>query len=80
MIPEFGQFALALALCMSAAIAWFGLAGAATGRDHWVQALGSMVTGQFVFVSLAFLALTQAFLADDFSVAYVANNSNSLLP
>ncbi|MFU8815326.1 MAG: heme lyase CcmF/NrfE family subunit [Pseudomonadales bacterium] len=80
MIPEFGLFALAIALCMSVAIAWFGLAGAATGRDHWVNALGSMVIGQFVFVALAFVALTQAFLTDDFSVAYVANNSNSLLP
>jgi cytochrome c-type biogenesis protein CcmF len=79
LIPEFGQFALALALCMSAAIAWFGPVGA-SGRDRWVQALGSMVIGQFVFMVLAFLALTQAFLTDDFSVAYVANNSNSLLP
>ena len=80
MIPEFGLFALVLALCMSVAIAWFGLVGAATGRDHWVNALNSMVVGQFVFVGLAFIALTQAFLTDDFSVAYVANNSNSLLP
>jgi cytochrome c-type biogenesis protein CcmF len=80
MIPEFGQFALALALCMSVAIAWFGLAGAATEREHWIRAVGSMVIGQFVLVGLAFMALAQAFLTDDFSVAYVANNSNSLLP
>jgi cytochrome c-type biogenesis protein CcmF len=80
MIPELGQVALALSICLSVAIVWFGLAGAARGRTDWVGALGSMVTGQFVFVALAFVALTYAFLTDDFSVAYVANNSNSLLP
>ncbi len=80
MIPELGQLSLALALCLALAIAWFGLVGAALGRDSWTRALGSMVTGQFVFAALAFGALAQAFLTDDFSVAYVANNSNSLLP
>ncbi len=80
MIPELGQIALSLALCLAAAIAWFGFAGAAFGRPAWIAALGSMVTGQFVFVGLAFAALVQAFVSDDFSVAYVANNSNSLLP
>ncbi|MDZ7670671.1 MAG: heme lyase CcmF/NrfE family subunit [Gammaproteobacteria bacterium] len=80
MIPELGQVALALSICLAGAIVWFGLAGAAWGRTDWVGALGSMVTGQFVFVGLAFAALTYAFLTDDFTVAYVANNSNSLLP
>jgi cytochrome c-type biogenesis protein CcmF len=80
MIPEFGLLALALALCMSVTIAVFGLGGAATGRERWIRALPSMVTGQFVFVAIAFVALVEAFLTDDFSVAYVANNSNSLLP
>ncbi|MEQ9002098.1 MAG: heme lyase CcmF/NrfE family subunit [Pseudomonadales bacterium] len=80
MIPELGQLALAIAFCLSVAITWFGLAGAATGRAHWVNALGSMVSGQFVFMLLAYVALTWAFLTDDFSVAYVANNSNTLLP
>ncbi|MEQ8859353.1 MAG: heme lyase CcmF/NrfE family subunit [Pseudomonadales bacterium] len=80
MIPEIGQISLALALCLAVAIAWFGLAGAALKRPAWIGALGSMVAGQFVFVTLAFVALVQAFLSDDFSVSYVANNSNSLLP
>ncbi len=80
MIPELGQLSLALAFCLCGSIAFFGLAGAAWGRQRWLDALGSMVTGQFVFILLAYLALSQAFLTDDFSVAYVANNSNSLLP
>ena len=37
-------------------------------------------TGQFVFVSVAFVVLCHAFLNDDFSVLYVATNSNSALP
>ncbi|MAT83367.1 MAG: heme lyase NrfEFG subunit NrfE [Gammaproteobacteria bacterium] len=80
MIPELGQVSLALAFCLALGITFFGLAGAALRRPVWLGALNSLVIGQFVFMALAFLALTQAFLTDDFSVAYVANNSNSLLP
>ncbi|RZL10564.1 MAG: heme lyase CcmF/NrfE family subunit, partial [Rubrivivax sp.] len=36
--------------------------------------------GQFFFVTLAFACLVQAFVANDFSVAYVASNANSTLP
>ena len=80
MIPELGQLSLALAFCLCGFVAFFGLAGAALRRQRWLDALGTMVTGQFVFILLAYAALSQAFLSDDFSVAYVANNSNSLLP
>jgi len=38
------------------------------------------VTGQFVFVAMAFACLVYAFVNDDFSVLYVAHNSNSHLP
>jgi cytochrome c-type biogenesis protein CcmF len=40
----------------------------------------SLALGQFVFIALSFACLANAFLQDDFSVAYVANNSNTLLP
>jgi len=36
--------------------------------------------GQFTFVAIAFACLVYAFLTNDFSVAYVAHNSNTLLP
>ena len=39
-----------------------------------------MGIGQLVFVAVAFIALVWCFVTDDFSVAYVANHSNSLLP
>jgi cytochrome c-type biogenesis protein CcmF len=36
--------------------------------------------GQFAFLGFSFACLTYAFMVDDFSVAYVAHNSNSALP
>ncbi|MCZ6659249.1 MAG: heme lyase CcmF/NrfE family subunit [Gammaproteobacteria bacterium] len=80
MIPEFGHFALILALCLSVLTSVLGLAGAHLNRPAWMAATASTVVGQFVFVALAFVVLAHAFVTDDFSVAYVAHNSNSLLP
>jgi cytochrome c-type biogenesis protein CcmF len=80
MIPEIGHFALILALLLAIAQAFFGLAGAARGQAAWMQASRSAVAGQSVFVAIAFGALAWAFIEKDFSVLYVATNSNSELP
>jgi cytochrome c-type biogenesis protein CcmF len=80
MIPELGHFALVIALFLSGAQAFFGLAGAARRREPWMAAGRSAVAGQFTFVALAFAALTWAFVQRDFSVLYVASNSHSELP
>ena len=80
MIPEFGNLSLVLALVLSAVSAAGGLLGAQVGRVRWMQAAASATLGQFVFTALAFAVLVHAFVGDDFSVAYVAHNSNSLLP
>ncbi|MGE4231682.1 MAG: heme lyase CcmF/NrfE family subunit [Dongiaceae bacterium] len=80
MIPEIGHFALVLSLLLAVSQAVFGLAGAARGHAGWMAAGRSAVVGQFVFVALAFGALVFAFVERDFSVAYVATNSNSQLP
>src|SRR5712675_1688634 len=74
MIPEIGQLALALAQ------ASLGLAGAASGNAAWMGATRPAARGQFVFVAIAFGCLTYAFVANDFTVVYVASNSNSTLP
>ena len=42
--------------------------------------MGSAVVGQLVFTAFAFACLTAAFLRNDFSVLYVASNSNTELP
>ncbi|PAV26443.1 heme lyase NrfEFG subunit NrfE [Tamilnaduibacter salinus] len=80
MVPEFGHFALILALALAVLLSSVPLAGALTGRSALQGFARPLATGQFVFIAIAFMALTRAFLLDDFSVAYVANNSNSLLP
>ncbi len=79
-IPELGNVALVLALLLSAVSGLCGLSGAAAGQVRWMRAATSATLGQFVFVALAFAVLVHAFVTDDFSVAYVAHNSNSLLP
>ena len=80
MIPELGNLSLVLALLLSAVSGACGLGGARAGHDRWMRAAGSATLGQFVFTALAFAVLVHAFVTDDFSVAYVAHNSNSLLP
>ena len=80
MYPELGQLTLILALLLSVLLAVVPLAGALTGRDSLQAFARPLASGMFVFTGLAFAILTHAFLVDDFSVAYVANNSNSMLP
>ena len=57
MIPELGQFALGLALCLALVQATLPIAGAATGRRDWMALARPAAVGQFVFVALAFLVL-----------------------
>ena len=80
MIPELGHFALVLAFLLACATTFFGLVGAWQGRRTWMAAAPGAVAGQWVFVTLGFGCLTYAFITHDFSVAYVAHNSNSQLP
>ena len=80
MIPELGHFALILALLLSAAQAGFSLAGATRANGAWMAAGRSAVVGQFVFTAVAFATLAWSFVERDFSVLYVASNSNSQLP
>ena len=77
---ELGHLALILALAMAAAQAFFGLLGAGLDRPRWMAVVPSAVVGQFVFLAIAVGTLIHAFIENDFSVAYVAQNSNSALP
>jgi cytochrome c-type biogenesis protein CcmF len=79
-IPELGTFALVLALLLASAQAFFGLVGAHRNRSAWMQVTTPAVAGVWVFVALAFGLLTASFIRSDFSVTYVASNSNSALP
>ena len=65
MLVELGHFALILALMLSAAQAWFGLAGPALRRERWLSAVPFAACGQFVFIALAVAALIPAFIDND---------------
>jgi len=73
MIPELGQFALSLALA-TALFQAIGLSGRFEGYAR------AAAQGQALLVAFAFGCLVYAFVGNDFSVAYVAMNSNSALP
>ncbi len=80
MNPELGHFVLWLGLALSLWLGIVPLVGAQTGRVAWMALArpGSIVL--FGLVLAAFLSLMGAFINHDFSVLYVAQNSNSSLP
>ncbi|GGK04595.1 heme lyase CcmF/NrfE family subunit [Luteimonas terricola] len=80
MLPEIGQAALALALVFAVLQGIAGLAGAARGREDLAAVTRPAALAQLVLVLAAYVLLTLAFVLQDFSVKYVADNSNSLLP
>ncbi len=80
MIPELGHFALAVALAISLLAAVVPMIGAQRGNVLWMSLARPAARAQLVFTALAFAALAHGFVTNDFSVAYVANNSNSALP
>jgi cytochrome c-type biogenesis protein CcmF len=80
MLPELGQFALILALLLAGVQAFFGIAGPMLGRERWMAVVTPAVAGQAVMVATAVGCLIASFVSNDFSVSYVAGNSNSALP
>lgn len=80
MPAELGQFALVLALIVAALQAALPLVGAQRGIGAWMAVARPAAYAQFGLVALAFGVLASTFLHQDFSLRYVAENSNSLLP
>jgi cytochrome c-type biogenesis protein CcmF len=80
MIPEVGLVALIIALCLALAQSTFGFVGAQRDDQAWMGVVRPAAIAQFVFVGIAFITLALSFLHDDFSVLYVAENSNTALP
>ncbi|TMN16375.1 heme lyase CcmF/NrfE family subunit [Pseudoxanthomonas sp. X-1] len=80
MLPELGQFALILALLVAVVQTVLPALGAHRGRVAWMAIARPAAIAQLAAVFVAFAALTAAFVGQDFSVRYVAENSNSLLP
>ena len=80
MIPELGHFALILALCVAVVQASLPLLGATFNKPNWIAVAWPAAQAHLLFMLIAFGCLTYAFIVHDFSVTYVANNSNSSLP
>ena len=76
MIPEIGYGALIVALALALYGSAAAAAGACTGRGALVQSAQHAALGVFVLVTACLLLLVYAFLTFDFSVRYVATNTN----
>ncbi|ABP34727.1 heme lyase CcmF/NrfE family subunit [Polynucleobacter asymbioticus] len=80
MIPEFGHYALILALCISLIQGVLPLLGAHYGRREWLVLARPAAQALFLLLAIAFGILAWSFYVNDFSVLYVAEHSNSQLP
>jgi cytochrome c-type biogenesis protein CcmF len=75
MLPELANFCLILSLCL----AMLSITVYATSLRN-INIIRPLSLGQGFFILLAFACLAVSFVNNDFSVLYVANNSNSNLP
>ncbi len=80
MIAELGHFSLILALCMACVLGLLPIIGASRAISGWVAVARPAAFGQLLFMLISYACLTIGFLTHDFSVAYVAQNSNTALP
>ena len=80
MIPELGHFALIIAFAISLVQSVVPLIGAAKNDGALMAMARPAALSQFLFVGLAYAALTHAFITFDFSVLYVSQHSNLVQP
>jgi cytochrome c-type biogenesis protein CcmF len=80
MIPEFGHYALILALCVAIIQGILPLVGAHQSRREWILLARPAAQTVFLMLAIAFVILTWSFYTNDFSVLYVAEHSNSQMP
>ncbi|MBS1227112.1 MAG: cytochrome c-type biosis protein CcmF [Proteobacteria bacterium] len=80
MIPELGHFALIVALVVALVQGTLPLVGAHRRRADWIALARPAAIAQALLIAVAFGCLAAAFVQNDFSVVYVAQHSNTLLP
>ncbi|MBF6650247.1 heme lyase CcmF/NrfE family subunit [Methylobacter sp. BlB1] len=80
MIAELGHFSLILALCMAAILGTLPIIGASRAIAGWIAVARPAAYALVLFMIIAYGCLTYGFLTHDFSIAYVATNSNTALP
>ncbi|MES1155815.1 MAG: cytochrome c biogenesis protein CcsA, partial [Pseudorhodoplanes sp.] len=80
MIAEVGHYALVLALGLALIQAVVPFVGARKLDPVLMGVAGPVALAQFAFVAISFGALTACYVASDFSVANVFENSHSAMP
>ncbi len=80
MIPEIGHFLLITAFAVAIIQGILPLWGGASGNLQLMAIGRSAAFTQLLLLVMSFACLVFAFLTNDFTVAYVATNSNSYLP
>ena len=80
MIPEIGSFALILAMILALILGTLPIIGSLSGNQRLMAVAKPAVYGQMLCVVIAFGCLIYAFVTFDFTVKFVANHSNFLLP
>jgi cytochrome c-type biogenesis protein CcmF len=79
-IPELGHYALMLALGLALVQGTMPIVGTRTNDPALMSIAVPAALAQFVFVAIAFGALAECYVASDFSVLNVFENSNSQMP
>ncbi len=80
MIPEIGNFSLMLALVLALMLGVLPILGSLTGNQRLMDVAKPAVFGQMACVIIAFVTFAYSFIYYDFSVKFVAQHSNLLLP
>ncbi|MFL0808207.1 MAG: heme lyase CcmF/NrfE family subunit [Oceanobacter sp.] len=78
--PEFGQLALILALVVAVIQSIVPFWGVQRGNALLMAWSRPLAAAQALFLTISLLVLGYCFVVDDFSVTYVATNSNTALP
>jgi cytochrome c-type biogenesis protein CcmF len=80
MIPEIGNMALILSLFLAVSLGFLPMLGSYNGQTRLMLSAKPLAVGLGVMLLISFAMLMTAFAQDDFSVRYVAQNSNTALP
>ncbi len=80
MIAELGHFSLILALCMALVLGTLPIIGAYRNWANWIAVARPAAYAQLLFMIIAYGCLTYSSIIHDFSVKYIALNSNTALP
>ena len=80
MIPEIGHIVLITHLILSLLGGILPLVAVYSNNENLMLPVRRLSIFLFVLISVSFLTLIYSFMVDDFSVAYVAQNSNTNLP